>query len=1371
MVCNVDDFLVTAHSVQEANPEQDTICLRVHGISPSNSPLGFREYFITHRDLLNIEWAAQIHSLWHFQEFDLPRITYVARNSGQTQGTHEVPTFNFIVSFARGHSGTAVMVHQEIRSPTSSHCEHWAVMLNRRVEEGEVFNQLWRPPFWFHRDIRTILRRDGRHLDEMEENWRPGECLDLTLHTDTNAQLVMTLLEMRNEMEARIDYPRLDHVYLLQTKSVVRKTMSPFQEICLEMLEANKTEREQEIATTPDTGASPTQAFAADRPPFARAQLGELDEQAIQIASLKCIVQDLMKPTWKGLNTDFAILDNLHPIARHAIDATHFGRHEATRFHIFTDGSEKDGIASWAFVVLNEVRTSQGSSFFRVGYAGGLVSLPDGQVPTALDAEAEAVIAMADYLLSRKWVDSLEVHCHYDSMAIGAAAFGEQAIPHFKTNRHSKAFQARIIMSLVQRKFAKCKGLHVHSHEGNPFNELADGIAAHIRKGNAVPVPALLRVEPLMQHPLREWAWMEVSPTIELPSLDEVTRDAEVWESRAWLDPTLEKLIHERQVHATETASIKVATANVGTCEYNAGDHALATSMKVKDLAHQFHNKGWRIVALQETRAKFACQVREGPFDRVISPAAKGQGGVELWFHMDLIQRDLCKNFNLDHDVVTWHHDHRTLAVHVNFGSFQVDIVNIYAPQRGRPIEEVNTWWQNLDAVLKKRPTKCPIWIMGDCNASLGSVCSNAIGDNDPDLEDAAGSLIHQLCQDHNLFAPSTWDTVHTGQSWTYHGPHGERKGLDFFLISQECRNAVAQTQVDPDVELLNGTHDHVPLEMCMHITYKQADNAGAVRASTYDRVAAREDKHAQTAILQALPVVPWQVHTNEHWSMIRHTCQTEASKRYPKKKRQQRQIYFTQQSWDLVCHRKDIKNLHRQNSKNKDRNLLRMIFGAWAHRSDHSLQEQRHCLNLQGAVYFEQQQLLDAKYRKLKKKDWKVWAHKLLEKQIDSLATTPGANLFQMLQPKRAIDKSQGKSRKHVPGIKDQDGKWCLTRSSIAWAWQSQFGKIENAVPVGMDHFSNEKDTAQERFAQIPLAQIPTILDLEWAFRCMNPKKAPGLDAVGAEIFQQSLPYSTMRVWPLFLKQALRQQWAPEHAGGWMIALFKGKGDKSSTSTHRGIMLEPVLARCFSRTWRGVIEQGVANTAQPNQFGGRAGLSCTSLHLQMRLSQQIAAGKKLSQGIVFVDFKSAFYSVAKDLLVSHKRSAEDFIALCQSMRIPQSAREAFANNLSKADTIWRCTGSQGAAAMVAASLRRTWFLVPHASQVMAPCTGSRPGDPLADLLFTTIMTEMLGQIHEKGEACDIWSHDDQTEAVASSVTWVDDVAFSIQSSAFGIRS
>ena len=190
-----------------------------------------------------------------------------------------------------------------------------------------------------------------------------------------------------------------------------------------------------------------------------------------------------------------------------------------------------------------------------------------------------------------------------------------------------------------------------------------------------------------------------------------------------------------------------------------------------------------------------------------------------------------------------------------------------------------------------------------------------------------------------------------------------------------------------------------------------------------------------------------------------------------------------------------------------------------------------------------------------------------------------------------------------------------------------------KNAETVAFDDLlTKSKPNCEARTAE-QLLEMPTLMDVEKALRQLNLAKAAGLDGLGAELFKGDCATAAKRIYPLVLKMGLRCQGVPELTGGWLLPLFKGKGSAHDMKGYRAILLEPVVARVISKAWRHIMVQGLTRVARPMQWGGRSGLSIESLHLQVQMWQAQARRQKESHALLFIDIRSAFYSVVKEML------------------------------------------------------------------------------------------------------------------------------------------
>ena len=1333
-IVNAEDFFMSARSFFEDHHDEDQqILICAHGISPSNRPLGRRMHVVRFGTLHQLSWMQHVVALWPFSRQHFGSMVYVAGAAREPRNRDQLLELHFIVPYASWEERVPILVTQNVyaQGDDAEHSEQWAVMMPRACDQPTILGSLAFAPFWVVMDHQGQIMLGRRPLADPAPPFRPGDQCELDYRVWDRAGLLSFLLQAESQDDM---HPVIEAVSFLQTHVLLKHDNNP-----------------HEVNSNNVPSSMPSLRANTDD---------------VELLQLRALIEEICSPHWVGLNCDFQYLPPLHPAAVYALQHVPSTTQEGTYFHIYTDGSAHGGQAAWAFIVVVEVWNGGQVSFAKVGYAGDL--LDSGRSWTAGDAESMAIIAMCEFVLSRPLHDALSIRCHYDAIGVGHGAMGMQKVPRSKSDL---PMQARIMLSLVQRKFPDTKGHHVKAHSDHPWNEFADSVAVSIRKGWRCPILPQLKSEQLRTHVLREWAWMEVAPDKSLPDLATILRNDQC-RTDAWrADPLFEG---KRQTQAggkeseTKSVELKCATANVGTMNYEGqSDHCM--SLKSSELLRQFDDACYDIIGVQESRSRHTQTVLDGPFARFISAGSKGQAGVELWIQIERLKSKFGMDLDPFKDIVIWHNDERSIATRMSVGTLALDVLVLYAPQQGRGIEEVERWWAKISQLMKSRDPAIPVVILGDLNAKIGSVVVDGIGALAPDFEDAGGTCLRNLLQDFDLAIPSTMEDFHPGQTWTFKGTVGQRTRVDYIVISMECLPSVVLSWVDSDLDMLNGDRDHCVVALQMTLTIKGTDQRLFERISKYDRKAACNHLLSSSQDTKfVIPDTDWNVGVHEHWANLRDHFQEKAVTCFPKMKRQQRQLYFSERAWSTVCQRRDVRNCLRHNNTAKSHVLLGLYFGVWKCKQEHNLEFyalQIHVLNMQEAIMYERQQQLDQQYRSCKKDDWRKWVEEKTLNQLAQANQARGADVFRIFQPKKLVRKHAGAHRRPLPGLQDAEGRWNFTRRSQGIAWQHQFSAIENAVEVQIEGlYARSIPTHVPRPVKF-LTEIPSLFAFEAAVRSLDVNKATGADGVGAELLKLHAPVNTQKLFAMMLKMSIRGQSTPEATGGWLLPLHK-KGSHRLMHNYRAIMLEPTLSRAMSRAWRPQLEQGVVNSCSPMQWGGRQGIGIEGVHLHVRLWQDNAAHKRESLGLAFIDIRSAFYAVIKPFLSVDGYTENDIAKIFRFVSLPHEAYKEFLEQIRTADLIRSATRSTAAAEMVSATLAHTWFCLPQGNALFAPQTGSRPGDPLADLMFAYIVSRMVDQVNFNLGDQHVVETQSGPLVLAPSVTWVDDMTFAIQSNA-----
>ena len=334
-------------------------------------------------------------------------------------------------------------------------------------------------------------------------------------------------------------------------------------------------------------------------------------------------------------------------------------------------------------------------------------------------------------------------------------------------------------------------------------------------------------------------------------------------------------------------------------------------------------------------------------------------------------------------------------------------------------------------------------------------------------------------------------------------------------------------------------------------------------------------------------------------------------------------------------------------------------------------------------------------------------------------------------------------------------------TRRRYLRVWEGHFAEIEHSNEIQVDELMDyachsQKCTIDATFV---LNDVPTLPSFEASVRQLSWKKAPGFDGFGAECWQGAVAENRRHLYALFLKSAARQYLPIQFRGGFLIPLYKNKGAMSDPASFRGILLQNTAAKIFAKSWRKPLAEGLSRLAAPCQFGCRKGVGVSGAHLPLQLHIDSCAASGQAMAVIFIDLKAAYYSVIKELYSSEPDvNEESFLkALFSRLGLPEDAMSAFVQYVSKTCLMEDANIPWMVASIVRSTLERSWYQVPTSSALFAPATGTRPGDPLADILFSYAMADILGETYDF-LACNP-SILQLPEEVPCGTTWADDTA------------
>ena len=454
---------------------------------------------------------------------------------------------------------------------------------------------------------------------------------------------------------------------------------------------------------------------------------------------------------------------------------------------LYTDGSYINGKGAWAFVVFSR-HPMKGWPFHGTAAAPSAQGLFQEHSELAFVSEAAALAAALSWALSVP--RRCTVRLFFDCLSAGLAATGEWDIPRDRHGDPSRPHAIARNLFLLHQAMGTClQAIHVHSHQGNPGNDLADQVARQAALDGA-PLPVQdVRWFHTLSSPLGDWLWLLPSGYwhSSLPSLFEVLDGhaaADVDHSAP--QSTLTQLpCHASPAHQDDFAvSLTFATFNV--CSLRAP--GLLDLLQSQMREHSVH-----VLGVQEARFP-STQVFQTASHMVATSASDATGNFGCALLIDhahsYAQRgrhSLSLSRRQLHVILA---EPRLLLCRLHAPALQVLCVVAHAPHSKQPLSDRERWWARLRAAISSalKPGDV-IWAAIDANGRLGLTPSEACGTVGAEEMNANGEALLALSEEFDLLLPSTFD-LHQGHHQTWSSPAGFEARIDYVACSRTLRHS-----------------------------------------------------------------------------------------------------------------------------------------------------------------------------------------------------------------------------------------------------------------------------------------------------------------------------------------------------------------------------------------------------------------------------------------------------------------------------------------------------------------------------------------------------------------------------------------------------
>ena len=342
---------------------------------------------------------------------------------------------------------------------------------------------------------------------------------------------------------------------------------------------------------------------------------------------------------------------------------------------------------------------------------------------------------------------------------------------------------------------------------------------------------------------------------------------------------------------------------------------------------------------------------------------------------------------------------------------------------------------------------------------------------------------------------------------------------------------------------------------------------------------------------------------------------------------------------------------------------------------------------------------------------------------------------------------------------------------------WLRHFSSIERGGPITPDDLVQRCVQRQCAFDletfEVVQTDLPSKFDFEQAMRSAKLGRACGNDGFPADILHCHAGAMSAAFYPVLLKTAYRLQEPIQFKGGTVRQIWKQKGAQHVCTSFRGILISSTVGKAVHSSFRQRCGPWLDQCASPLQIGGRRGFPVQMAAHAAREYQSGFLRRGRCTAIVFLDLREAFHRVVRPLVHGGDLSDAHIAHVLQALHLPPARLDDLRVYVRETSLLESSGASEWASAMVREFQADSWLTIGQGLAVVED--GTRPGDALADVVFSFLFSAVLGRIREAirdagVEVCLPWHADWYRQLYGDGpppcehlapvdVTWMDDLA------------
>ena len=534
-------------------------------------------------------------------------------------------------------------------------------------------------------------------------------------------------------------------------------------------------------------------------------------------------------------------------------------------------------------------------------------------------------------------------------------------------------------------------------------------------------------------------------------------------------------------------------------------------------------------------------------------------------------------------------------------GNKHATIVSAYAPTMTNPDEVKDKFYDDLDNVISATPRTDKLILLGDFNARVGTdhqTWEGVIGPEGIGKCNSNGLLLLRKCAEHDLLITNTVFRLPNRNKTSWMHPRSKHWHLiDYVIVRRTDRQDVKVTKTMCGADCWT---DHRLVVSKLNLRIQPARRPQGKKApkrldvSKLNKDSMRQD--FLTDICNQLDAMNLSSEDpEENWTVFHKKVLSSAASTlgHPSRKHQD---WFDENDDEIQRLLEEKHRLHK------------------AHQDDTSSVSKK-------AAYSNICKTVQTKLRDMQDS----WLRKKTE-EIQSFADRKDMKKFH-----DALKTIYGPKSSGATTLLSADGNTLLTdKEAILERWAEHFNSVLNRP-------SSINEDAIDRLPQIEcnvlLDEFPTVMETRKAVQQLSSGKAPGADAIPAEVYKAGGLPMAEKLTELFHCMWRKKAIPQEFKDASIIHLYKRKGNPQVCDNHSGISLLSIAGKILAKILLNRLNVHLDQTGliPESQCGFRKDRGTIDMIFTAKQLQEKCQEQNVDLYMTFVDLTKAFDTVSRD--------------------------------------------------------------------------------------------------------------------------------------------